>query len=142
MGGHDTAGYSGTPLAKKLGITECSRVWLRGAPTEFGEVLQPLPTGVTFERRLGPRVNIAHVFVTRREELAETLGALRQQLSPTAALWISWPKKSAKVPTTVTEDVVRELALPLGFVDVKVCAVTDVWSGLKLVVRKELRKGS
>jgi hypothetical protein len=138
----NAAGYSGTPLAKKLGITEGSRVWLRGAPEGFGEVLEPLPSQVTFERRPGPRVDIAHVFVTRREELAATLGALRQQLSPTAALWISWPKKAAKVPTTVTEDVVRELALPLGFVDVKVCAVTDVWSGLKLVVRKELRKGS
>lgn len=142
MGARDTAGYSGTPLATKLGIKEGSRVWLRGAPPGFGEALQPLPAGVTFERRPGQRVDIAHVFVTRREELAEALGALRRQLGPTAALWISWPKKSAKVPTTVTEDTVRELALPLGFVDVKVCAVTDVWSGLKLVVRKELRKPS
>jgi len=139
MGARDTAGYSGTPLAKKLGITQGSRVWLRGAPAGFGDTLQPLPDGVTFERRPGPRVDVAHVFVTRREELAGTLGALRRQLRPEAALWISWPKKSAKVPTTVTEDTVRELALPLGFVDVKVCAVTDVWSGLKLVVRKELR---
>jgi hypothetical protein len=138
----DTAGYSGTPLAKKLGIKEGSRVWLRGAPAGFGDTLQPLPDDVTFERRPGPRVDIAHVFVTRREELAAALDVLRQQLSPAAALWISWPKKSAKVQTTVTEDMIRELALPLGFVDVKVCAVTDVWSGLKLVVRKELRKGS
>ena len=142
MGARDTAGYSGTPLAKKLGIREGSRVWLRGAPAGFGDTLQPLPTDVTFERRPGPQVDVAHVFVTRREDLAEALGSLRQQLSPTAALWISWPKKAAKVPTTVTEDVIRELALPLGFVDVKVCAVTDVWSGLKLVVRKELRKPS
>lgn len=135
----NAAGYSGAPLARKLGIKGGSRVWLRGAPAGYGDTLQPLPDDVAFERRPGPRVDIAHVFVTRREELAETLGALRQQLSPAAALWISWPKKSAKVPTTVTEDVVRELALPLGFVDVKVCAVTDVWSGLKLVVRKSLR---
>jgi hypothetical protein len=79
------------------------------------------------------------VFVTRREELAGHLAKLRRQLRDDAAVWVSWPKKASKVATTVTEDVIRELALPLGFVDIKVCAVSDVWSGLKLVVRKELR---
>ena len=92
-----------------------------------------------FKNVAGPSVDIAHIFVTRREELAEQLVALRKKLKPDAMLWVSWPKKACKVPTTVTEDTIREVALPIGFVDVKVCAVSEVWSGLKLVVRKELR---
>jgi hypothetical protein len=134
-----TAGYSGTPLAEKLGIKGSSRVLLVDAPPELARLLEPLPAGVVFESRVGPGVDIAHVFVTRREELAKHLNTLRRELRPDAALWVSWPKKSAKVATTVTEDTIRELALPIGFVDVKVCAVSEVWSGLKLVVRKELR---
>jgi hypothetical protein len=133
------AGYSGTPLAKKLGIKESSRVLVLGAPDDFSDLLDPLPVGVIFESKAGPRVDIAHVFVTWKEELAKHSSVLRGKLRPDAALWVSWPKKAAKVPTTVTEDTIRELALPIGFVDVKVCAVSDVWSGLKLVVRKELR---
>lgn len=134
-----TAGYSGTPLARKLGIKASSRVLLRGAPDGLADLLEPLPAGVVFEGQAGPYVDVAHIFVTRREDLNEQLSALRRQLKPEAALWVSWPKKSAKVPTTVTEDTIREVALPLGFVDIKVCAVSEVWSGLKLVVRKELR---
>jgi hypothetical protein len=134
-----TAGYSGTPLAKKLGIKESSHVLLLDAPEELASLLEPLPSHVVFERKAGPQVDIAHVFVTGREELAKHLVALRRELKPNVALWVSWPKKASKVPTTVTEDTIRELALPIGFVDIKVCAVNDVWSGLKLVVRKELR---
>jgi hypothetical protein len=134
-----TAGYSGTPLAKKLGIKESSHVLLLAAPEELASLLEPLPNHVVFERKAGPHVDIAHVFVTRREELANHLVMLRRELKPDAALWVSWPKKASKVSTTITEDTIRELALPIGFVDVKVCAVNDVWSGLKLVVRKELR---
>ncbi len=134
-----TAGYSGTPLARKLGIKASSRVLLHGAPEGFVDLLQPLPAGVMFERQAGPLVDMAHVFVTRREDLSEQLSAWRQQLRADAAVWVSWPKKAAKVPTTVTEDIIREVALPLGWVDIKVCAVSEVWSGLKLVVRKELR---
>jgi hypothetical protein len=133
------SGYSRTPLSKKLGIKESSRVFLYGSPKEFAALLEPLPPNVVFEDKVGLRVDIAHIFVTRREDLAKQLGILRRKLKPEAALWVSWPKKSAKVPTTVTEDTIREVALPLGFVDIKVCAVTEVWSGLKLVVRKELR---
>lgn len=133
------AGYSGTPLAGKLGIKAASRVLLQGAPEGFAALLEPLPPGVVFEHRAGPRVDMAHVFVTQREDLAARLATLRQQLRPDAAVWVSWPKKAAKVPTTVTEDTIREVALPLGWVDIKVCAVSAVWSGLKLVVRKELR---
>jgi hypothetical protein len=134
-----TAGYSGTPLAKKLGFKASSHLLLIGAPQDYADLVEPLPEGVVFETAAGPQVDIVHVFVTRREELAEQLALLREKLASEAAVWVSWPKKAAKVPTTVTEDVIREVALPLGFVDVKVCAVSDVWSGLKLVVRKELR---
>lgn len=134
-----TAGYSGTPLSKKLGIKEAHRVLLLEAPKEYESLLAPLPPAVVFVSQPDSKVDVAHAFVTQREELVNVLNLLRKKLKPDAALWISWPKKSAKVPTTVTEDTIRELALPLGFVDIKVCAVTEVWSGLKLVVRKELR---
>ena len=134
-----TAGYSGTPLAKKLGITECSRVFLVDPPEGYEHLLEPLPAGVVFEVQAGQSVDIAHIFVTKREDLAKRLAVLRQTLRPNATVWVSWPKKTAKVPTTVTEDTIRAVAFPLGFVDVKVCAASEVWSALKLVVRKELR---
>ena len=133
-------GYSGTPLAKKLGLKASSHVLLLGAAQEYVSLLEPLPEGVVFESSASPRVDIAQLFVTRKEELARHLRALRTKLRPDAVLWVCWPKKTANVPTTVTENTIREVALPLGFVDVKVCAVSDVWSGLKLVVRKELRQ--
>jgi hypothetical protein len=134
-----TAGYSGTPLSKKLGIKEAHRVLLVEVPEDYERLLQPLPPAVQFVRQPNSTVDIAHVFVTQKEALLKHLCTLRKKLKPEAAIWISWPKKSAKVATTVTEDTIRELALPLGFVDIKVCAVTEIWSGLKLVVRKELR---
>jgi hypothetical protein len=133
------SGYSGTPLSKKLGFKAGGRVCLLGAPDGFAGLLAPLPEGLVFQRSAGPDTDIAHLFATRREDLAKQLKVLRKTLGPHAALWVSWPKKASKVPTSITEDVIRELALPLGFVDVKVCAVDEVWSGLKLVVRKELR---
>ena len=134
-----TAGYSGTPLAKKLGITESSRVFLVNPPEDYEYLVEPLPAGVVFETQAGQSVDIAHIFVTKKEDLVKRLAVLRQTLRPNATVWVSWPKKAAKVPTTITEDTIREVAFPLGFVDVKVCAVSEVWSGLKLVVRKELR---
>jgi hypothetical protein len=133
------AGYSATPLARKLGIHAASRVYVVGAPQEFPALLAPLPDGVVFQRRAGPTTDVAHVFAVDRADLARRLAALRKQLGPQAALWVSWPKKASRVPTSITEDVVRELALPLGWVDVKVRAIDAVWSGLKLVVRKSLR---
>lgn len=132
-------GYSGTPLVKKLGIKEGHRVMLIAAPQNYTDLLSPLPPAVQFAHRADPIVDIVQIFVTQREELATHLSTLRKQLNPDAAVWISWPKKASKVPTTVTEDTIRELALPLGFVDIKVCVVNEVWSGLKLVVRKTLR---
>ena len=134
-----TGGYSGTPLAKKLGILEGSRVAVIGGDPGYAALLAPLPPNVEIGGEAGPRTDIVHLFVTRREELQERLSVLRRSLKPDAALWVSWPKKAAKVATTITEETIRELALPLGFVDIKVCAVTEVWSGLKLVIRKELR---
>jgi hypothetical protein len=134
-----TPGYSGTPLAKKLGIADGSRVLPISAPRDYVDMLEPLPDGVRFEKRTGAAIDLAHVFADRRSELQKHLVALRGKLRVDAAIWVSWPKKAAKVPTDITEDTIREVALPLGFVDIKVCAVSEVWSGLKLVVRKELR---
>jgi hypothetical protein len=132
-------GYSGTPLAKKLGYREGVVVFLSGAPNDYLTWLQPLPPGVVFESKVSPRTDLIHVFGTKEVRLRAFLAAVRKKVKPDASIWVSWPKKSSKMPTTITEDTVRELALPLGFVDIKVCAVTDVWSGLKLVIRKELR---
>ena len=134
-----TAGYSGTPLAKKLGIKDGSKVVLTGAPAGYKKLLDPVPNDVRFASKAGQETDLVHLFVTDKAELGTRLRALRKTLRPAAAVWVSWPKKSSKVPTTITEDVIREVALPLGWVDVKVCAVDEVWSGLKLVVRKDLR---
>jgi hypothetical protein len=133
------SGYSGTPLAKKLGIGAGARVLLVDPPPDFTALLAPLPDGVRFETAPSPVVDLAHVFATRRLALAERLAEWRAALRPDAVVWVSWPKKSARVASEITEDAVRELALPLGFVDVKVCAIDATWSGLKLVVRKPLR---
>jgi hypothetical protein len=111
----------------------------RITPSGYRDLLEPLPEGVTFVSHLSSTIDLVHGFSSRKSALARFLKTCRSKLSPTAVVWVSWPKKSAKVPTDIIEDTIRELALPLGFVDVKVCAVTDVWSGLKLVVRKELR---
>lgn len=134
-----TAGYSGTPLTKKLGIKERSVVLLVDAPKDYTQFLGPVPAGVRFDSRPSQDVDIAHVFVTQRGALRKHLAELREILKAEASIWVSWPKKSAKVPTDITEGTIRDVALPLGFVDIKVCAVTDIWSGLKLVIRKELR---
>lgn len=134
------AGYSGTPLPEKLGITESTQIVLIRAPSEYESLIGSLPPGATFGAALSQKTDLVHVFATRREELDTQLAMLRRKLRDDSVVWVSWPKKASKVSTTVTEDVVRELALPLGFVDVKVCAVSEIWSGLKLVVRKELRR--
>ena len=138
MGGA-SAGYSGTPLAKKLGYRAAMRAAAPGAPEHYRALLDPLPDGVTFVAHPDATTALVHVFTTSRVELAGQLKNLRAKLASDAAVWVSWPKKVSKVPTDITEDVIREIALPLGWVDIKVCAVDAVWSGLKLVVRKELR---
>ena len=133
------AGYSGTPLPRKLGIGEGFLVCALHAPKGYRALITPLPRAVCINSTVNDRADLVHLFVSRRDVLQKDLADLRGKLRPEAPIWVSWPKKSAKVPTDITEDTVREVALPLGYVDVKVCAVDEVWSGLKLVVRKELR---
>lgn len=134
-----TSGYSGTPLVQKLGIRAGAQVVTRRAPADYLTWLHPLPADVRFTTDFSAGVAFVHLFAVQREELAIDLLTLRPLLASSAAVWVSWPKKASKVPTTITEDVIRALALPLGFVDIKVCAVSAVWSGLKLVIRRELR---
>ena len=135
-----SAGYSGTPLAKKLGYKAGSTAFTIAAPRDYRDWLKPLPDGVDFVTK-PPKsgADIVHLFVTSLAELKRDLPKARKAMNPDGAIWVSWYKKSAKIPTDVTEDDVRRLALAGDLVDVKVCAVTDVWSGLKLVVRKHLR---
>ncbi len=132
-------GYSGTPLAKKLGIKEGCHAVIQNAPLEYLELLQPLPANVVFDTNVSKQTHMVHIFTDARETLDTQLHLLRTIIKADCIVWVSWPKKASKVPTDITEDTIREIALPLGFVDVKVCAVNKVWSGLKLVIRKELR---
>jgi len=170
------AGYSGTPLPKKLGIRPGARVGLAGAPDGFGALLEPLPDGARVEAGVaaagaaatgapaagaagavlpgpvlpgavlpGPVLpgtgpfDVIVFFTVEQSELAGRLGDLRARMAPAAGLWIAWPKRASRVPTDMTEDVIREIALPTGLVDNKVCAIDQVWSGLRLVIRRELR---
>jgi hypothetical protein len=134
------SGYSGTPLSTKLGLKSGQRIAVLNAPRDYRELVAPWPDGVLLLVRADVKTDLVHLFVTERTVLAKEAMRLRERLRPDAVLWISWPKKAAKVPTDITEDVIREVVLPLGWVDVKVCAVDAIWSGLKLVVRKELRQ--
>jgi hypothetical protein len=134
------AGYSGTPLAKKLGLKENTRLFAAGAPQNYLKVLHPLPQGVSLAKQVDDKTDIVHIFATQRARLAEALRGTLKKMKPDAAIWVSWPKKASKVETDITEDTIREIALPMGLVDIKVCAVDETWSGLKLVIRKELRK--
>jgi hypothetical protein len=128
-----SAGYSGTPLARKLGIKPGHRLALLGAPDGFA--IDDLPAGVRVARRAGGSADVIVSFHTRRADLERRLPTLRKTMTPAAGLWIAWPKKASKVATDITEDVVRAVALPTGLVDNKVCAIDDVWSGLRLVYR-------
>jgi len=134
------AGYSGTPLAQKLGIKEGCKICLSNAPGHYLKLVSPLPPGVKVVRSLSSDTDIVHLFSTSRSRLAKTLRATLTKLREDAAIWVSWPKKASKLPTDITEDTIREVALPLGLVDIKVCAVDETWSGLKLVIRKKNRK--
>jgi hypothetical protein len=132
-----TAGYSGTPLPRKLGIKPGHRIALLGAPDGFE--LPELPDGVQVKRRATGRADVIVTFHTRRAELERRLPALRALMEPVAGLWIAWPKRASKIETDITEDVLREIALPTGLVDNKVCAIDATWSGLRLVIRLEHR---
>ena len=133
------SGYSATPLPTKLGIQEGFLVCALHAPKGYRSLISPLPPGVRVATKPSAGADLVHVFASRRNVLERALEALRAKLRPETPIWVSWPKQSAKVPTDILEDTVREVALPLGYVDVKVCAVDETWSGLKLVVRRELR---
>ncbi|HZZ78186.1 MAG TPA: hypothetical protein VFE62_06690 [Gemmataceae bacterium] len=134
------AGYSGTPLAKKLGYQPGFRVYLDGAPATYAELVAPLPDEVHILAKAGADLDMIHLFTDQAKELEAKLKRFLPKLKPAGMIWVSWPKKASKRPTDITEDFIRDKALPLGLVDVKVCAVDDVWSGLKLVIRKENRK--
>jgi Protein of unknown function (DUF3052) len=133
------AGYSGTPLAKKLGLRDGSRIFLQDAPRNFLGLLAPLPDRVSLVDRIAGDTDIVHIFSKEKGRLSKALATSLKKMKSDAVIWVSWPKKSSKVPTDITEDTIREIALPLGLVDIKVCAIDDIWSGLKLVVRKEKR---
>jgi hypothetical protein len=129
------AGYSGTPLAKKLGIKEGARVAFLEAPKGFDDTVAPLPGGVEVTREPGPGLDVVVFFTRARGALEERIEELRAAIAPAGGLWVAWPKRSSGVETDMTEDVVREVALPLGLVDNKVCAIDETWSGLRLVIR-------
>ena len=130
------AGYSGTPLPKKLGITEGSTLALVGAPAG---VIVGLPPGVTVKRQARGSADVVVAFFTQRRDFERRVDALARMIFPSGGLWIAWPKRSSGVETTMGEDVVREVALPLGLVDNKVCAIDETWSGLRVVWRRERR---
>src|SRR5438309_196966 len=134
-------GYSGTPLAKKLGIKPDCRIFVENAPDDYQRLLAPLPEGVEFATKLTAKIDLVHLFAKEANELSARLRKYLGTIKDDAVIWVSWPKKAAKMDTDITEDVIRKIALPLGLVDVKVCAVDEIWSGLKLVVRLENRKG-
>jgi hypothetical protein len=134
-----SAGYSGTPLVQKLGFKPGMKAAILSAPEGFDATLGALPDGVTVTTRLGASKDMVILFVTERAVLAKRLDALRSAIAPDGMVWVAWPKKAAKMDTNITEDVVREVVLPTGLVDVKVCAIDETWSGLKIVIRKELR---
>ena len=124
---------------RKLGIRPNEQLVALNAPPHYTKLLQGLPEGASIKHRVGANASFVHLFVTERADLVKRLEELRRKLDDAGTLWVSWPKKAAKVVTDVTEDVIREVALPLGLVDVKVCAVDETWSGLKLVIRRENR---
>ena len=133
------AGYSGRPLAEKLGLKPGQSAWSSGMPESVATEIEADLPGFRFAAEPAAGLDVAHVFTASRGELEREIGRLRPLLAPAGMIWVSWPKKASKVPTDITEDTVREVAFPHGLVDVKVCAVDETWSGLKLVIRKALR---
>jgi hypothetical protein len=134
-----TAGYSGTPLAQKLSLKDGMRVWWDGVPESVREDIAAEGLELQLLDRPEPPIDAAHAFVTDRADLDAKLHQLMPLLASSGFIWVSWPKKASKVPTDITEDVIRDVCLPMGLVDVKVCAVDAIWSGLKLMRRRSLR---
>ena len=136
-----TAGYSGTPLTKKLGIKEDFRVAMIGAPDGFREELTDLPLGVTFVTSLAAQLDLIMFFVKSQSEMTRNFPRLAAKLKPAGMLWLAWPKKASGVATDLSDNSVRQIGLDAGLVDVKVCAVNEIWSGLKFVIRVKDRPG-
>jgi hypothetical protein len=134
-----TAGYSGTPLPKKLGIKEGTQFTTVHAPDTFDATLGTLPAEAVRRARLTPGLDVVVAFYTSRGQLGEEWAQLTVSTTPNGAIWVAWPKKASRVTTDITEDVVREVVLPSGWVDNKVCAIDDTWSGLRFALRRELR---
>jgi hypothetical protein len=134
------AGYSGTPLIKKLGVKAGHKVYLHNPPENYFSLLGELPEDVAFLDSLHGKADVIHIFAKRADDMENALFKFKDKIVENGSIWVSWYKKSAKIPTNITEDVVRATALPLGLVDVKVCAVDEIWSGLKLVIRRENRR--
>ena len=134
-----TSGYSGTPLAKKLSLKDGLRVWWNELPDSVRNEIVDEGFDLTVLKAPEEPINAAHVFVAERAELERKVREVLPLLDRAGFIWVSWPKKSSRVPTDITEDVIREVALPLHLVDVKVCSIDDIWSGLKLVIRKDHR---
>ena len=128
-------GYSGTPLAKKLGIKAGFKARLANQPDYYFDLFSDMPENVSFLRDKKPKKNFIHFFTLSAKELEKNIAGLRAEIEEDGMIWVSWPKKAAKIETDITEDIIRHLALSNGLVDVKVCAVDEIWSGLKLVIR-------
>jgi hypothetical protein len=135
-------GYSGKPLAQKLGVGPGCRLFLQAGPDNYAALLAPLPPGARVVARQDAHTDLVHLFATNRAALARALRSTLKAVRTETPIWVSWPKKSSGVASDLTEDVIREIALPLTLVDIKVCAVDEVWSALKLVVRKSARPGA
>lgn len=133
-----TVGYSGTPLLKKLGMKPHTKLFLLNIPANYYDLLGELPEGVVVNEH-DAEIDFVHFFTKSADELKAILPQLLNSIKRDGTIWVSWPKKASKVPTDVTEDTIREVALPIDLVDVKVCAVDEIWSGLKLYIRKEKR---
>ncbi|QEC80076.1 DUF3052 family protein [Mucilaginibacter ginsenosidivorax] len=134
------AGYSGTPLAKKLGIKASATVMLINAPDYYLQLFTDMPAEVYFVNDAGIKKDLIHFFAKSQDEFLTDLPLLMKQIKPDGMIWVSWPKKASKVLTDITEDVIRNFALKIGLVDIKVCAVDEIWSGLKLVIPVKDRK--
>lgn len=134
------AGYSGTPLAKKLGIKPGFRVRTSNAPGNYFDLIDPYPADATISGAIRKDIDLWHFFTKSARELRRALPAVMAAIRQDGMIWVSWPKKASKVETDMSEDAVREAAFPLDLVDIKVCAIDDIWSGLKLVIRKECRR--
>ena len=135
-----SSGYSGTPLAKKLGIKDGFKIFIINEPDHYFSLFDDMPTDVDIIHNLKSKLDVIHYFVKEEEELRKNILLLKSSIEQNGMIWISWPKQSSKVPTDITEDVIRNIALANGLVDVKVCAIDQVWSGLKLVIPVKERK--